>query len=215
MKKIFKEIVYLGLGAAVLTKNKGLELLEKLVSKNHTTRDEGEKIITDLKNRMEVAKAKTDEQMQDFMNRFVEETNLAKDEVREAIEQMLKKPKKAKKQVLDKTHALSEKIVEKTTMNMDQANDLLHNFLDEIMTIKSEAKKEGKKLSHQISRMSNQGKAIAEDLEIKAKVLLKEAKPRTQNAMDKVIDRLHLASNEEVHSLEKRVKKLEKKEISK
>lgn len=215
MKNLFKEMIFLGLGTVVAAKHKTEKVLEKLVNSHELTRDEGERIVESLKVRIQKIKQSTDEQIEGFVSRFAEKTNLAKEEVEEFVQSMLQKPKQAKKQLNNKTHALADKIVEKSLLTKKQANDMLTNFLDEVMLIRLEAEKEGKKLSRKIRQMSDQGKTMVDELWHEADAFISEIRPQMQKAMDKVIDRLDLANHDDLHSLEKRVDKLEQKEISK
>jgi len=215
MKKLLKEMVYLGLGTAVVAKHKTEELLENLIKQHHLTRDEGERVVDDMKAQVQRAKQTTDELTERFVKQFAEKSHLAEEEIRNLIYDILDKPKKAKNKISKETHVLAQKIADKTAMTKDQANKLLEDFTDEILQISHEVKEKSKALSNKVSKASKKGKSFIEDLEARSDMLLHEAKPRIQQAMDKTIDRLHLANTEQVDSLEKRIQKLEKKKVSK
>jgi polyhydroxyalkanoate synthesis regulator phasin len=215
MKNLLKEMVYLGLGTAVAAKHKTEELLEKLINQHSMTRDEGQRVIDNLKAHVQRAKHSSDEQLELFVQHFAEKSNLAKEEIHDLIQNILDKPKKAKKRISNQTHLLAQKMAEKTALTKDQANDLLHDFTDDIIRIRQEAIDKGKVFSDKIDKAGKKGKAFVDDLEARSDLLLNEVRPSIQRAMDKAIDRLHLANTNDVGSLEKRIEQLEEKETLK
>lgn len=89
MKEMMKNIVYTGLGAAFLTKEKIEELQAEFIEKGKMSQDEGKQFVDDLMNKSEKAK----EQLNLWINRRVEEKvkqlNLATiDEVNELRRQI-------------------------------------------------------------------------------------------------------------------------------
>lgn len=84
MKELLKNVLYVGLGAAFLTKEKLDELQAELVEKGKLSQEEGKQFIDDLLRKSEKAK----DQLNLWINRQVEnrvdQLNLAtKDEVAE------------------------------------------------------------------------------------------------------------------------------------
>lgn len=84
MKEILKNVVYAGIGAAFLTKEKIEELKSELIDKGKMSQEEGKQFVDDLLRKSEKAK----DQLDLWINRRVEEQvrqlNLAtRDEIAE------------------------------------------------------------------------------------------------------------------------------------
>ena len=84
MKELFKNIMYAGLGAAFITKEKLEELQKELIEKGKMSQEEGKQFVDDLLRKSEKAK----DQLDLWINRRVEDRikqlNLAtKDEIAE------------------------------------------------------------------------------------------------------------------------------------
>ncbi len=84
MKEMLKNVLYTGLGAAFLTKEKIEELRKELIEKGKLSQDEGKQFVDDLIRKSEKAK----DQLNLWINKRVEERidqlNLAtKDEIAE------------------------------------------------------------------------------------------------------------------------------------
>lgn len=215
MKNLLIEVAYVGLGTMAATKHRTEKWLEKVVATHKVNRDEGARIVEELKERISLAKDRTTSQVEDFIDRFSEKTKLAKEEVGDVLRSIIEKPKKAGKHMAKNLEELAEKISHKTAMTKAQAQAILHNFQDEVLEIREKAGKKGEDLLEQMNQMSLNGKSIAHELETRSKAILSDIKPRMQKAMDKTIDRLHLANIDYVHSLEHRIEELEQKENSK
>jgi polyhydroxyalkanoate synthesis regulator phasin len=69
MKELLKSIVYTGVGAAFLTKDKIEELKSELVEKGKMTQEEGKQFVDELIGKSEKAK----EQLELWLNKRVEE----------------------------------------------------------------------------------------------------------------------------------------------
>jgi polyhydroxyalkanoate synthesis regulator phasin len=98
MKKLLKEMVYLGLGTAVVAKHKTEELLENLIKQHHLTRDEGERVVDDMKAQVQRAKQTTDDTNRTLCQQFAEKSHLAEEEIRNLIHDILDKPQKSQEQ---------------------------------------------------------------------------------------------------------------------
>lgn len=207
-------MVYLSLGTAVVAKHKTEELLEKLVTNHELTRDEGKRVIGDLRGRLKRAKQGTDEQIEHFINQFSEKTHLAKDEVSDFLKEVVNKPKKAGKRLSRQIEAMAEKIATRTSMTKDQAMVLLYAFIEEVARIRSAMKKKGRELTAKLREVGKKGKAFAEELEDKSVELINEMKPLLQKAMDQFLRQLQAADIKYVQSLEKRIEELEQQGTS-
>ncbi|WP_028579778.1 phasin family protein [Desulfogranum japonicum] len=89
MKELFKNVVYAGLGAAFLTKEKIEDIKTDLIEKGKMSQEEGKQFVDDLVKKSEQAK----EQFELWLNKRVEEKvkqlNLATaDEVQELRRQI-------------------------------------------------------------------------------------------------------------------------------
>ena len=69
MKDLLKNVVYAGVGAAFLTKDKIEEVRSELVNKGKLTKDEGKEFVNDLIKKSESAK----DQLELWLNRQVED----------------------------------------------------------------------------------------------------------------------------------------------
>ena len=84
MKELLKNVVYAGVGAAFLTKEKIEELSSDLVSKGKLTKDEGREFVDDLIKKSESAKDQLDLWLTSQVEERVKQLNLAtSDEVAE------------------------------------------------------------------------------------------------------------------------------------
>lgn len=215
MKNLFKEMVYLGLGVAVMTKRKTEKMLENLIADHQMTRDEGQQVVHEVMEKAKRAKEGTDEQIAAFVDKFSEKTSLAKEEISHLLKAIIEKPKKAKDQLVDKVEELAEKISKKTSMTVEQAKKMLLDFMDEVLKLKKELKKQGTKLSNKISKAEKKGKSFVHGIEGKSTELLNDMNSRLQIAMDKVLDRLQIAQSGQMQLLEKRITALEHQDQSK
>jgi polyhydroxyalkanoate synthesis regulator phasin len=69
MKDVLKNILYIGVGAAFLTREKLEDLGKDLVEKSNMTRDEGKQFVDDLLKKSDGAK----EQLEHWVNHAIEE----------------------------------------------------------------------------------------------------------------------------------------------
>ena len=69
MKELLKNVVYAGVGAAFLTRDKIEELRSEMVNKGKLTKDEGKDFVDDLIKKSESAK----DQLELWLNRQVED----------------------------------------------------------------------------------------------------------------------------------------------
>jgi polyhydroxyalkanoate synthesis regulator phasin len=69
MKEVLKNILYIGVGAAFLTREKLEDLGKELAEKSDMTRDEGKQFIDDLLKKSDGAK----EQLEHWVNRSMED----------------------------------------------------------------------------------------------------------------------------------------------
>jgi len=92
MKETLKNIVYAGLGAAFLTKDKIEELKDDLLEKGRLSQEEGKQFVDDLINRSEKAKEQLDHWVEKKVAERIDHLNLAtKDEIaalRAAIDEL-------------------------------------------------------------------------------------------------------------------------------
>jgi polyhydroxyalkanoate synthesis regulator phasin len=92
MKETLKNIVYAGLGAAFLTKDKIEELKDDLLEKGRLSQEEGKQFVDELVNRSEKAKEQLNHWVEKKMAERIDHLNLAtKDEIaalRAAIDEL-------------------------------------------------------------------------------------------------------------------------------
>ena len=82
MKEMLKNIVYTGLGAAFLTKDKIEELKNELLEKGRLSQDEGKQFVDELANRSEKAKEQLNLWIEKKVAERIDHLNLAtKDEI--------------------------------------------------------------------------------------------------------------------------------------
>ena len=84
MKEILKNVVYAGLGAAFLTKEKVEDLTRDLIEKGKMTQEEGRQFVDDLLRKSEKAKDQLDLWINKRVEDRINQLNLAtKDEIAE------------------------------------------------------------------------------------------------------------------------------------
>ena len=84
MKELLQNIMYAGIGAATLTKEKLEELQDELIEKGKMSRDEGKQFVDELKSKSEKAKEQLDQWIARRVEDQVKQLNLAsRDEIAE------------------------------------------------------------------------------------------------------------------------------------
>jgi polyhydroxyalkanoate synthesis regulator phasin len=84
MKEMLKNVVYAGLGAAFLTKEKVEDLTKDLIEKGKMTQEEGKQFVDDLLRKSEKAKDQLDLWINKRVEDRINQLNLAtKDEIAE------------------------------------------------------------------------------------------------------------------------------------
>ena len=84
MKELLQNIMYAGIGAATLTKEKLEELQDELIEKGKMSRDEGKQFVDELRSKSEKAKEQLDQWIARRVEDQVKQLNLAtKDEIAE------------------------------------------------------------------------------------------------------------------------------------
>lgn len=82
MKELLQNIMYAGIGAATLTKEKLEELQDELIEKGKMSRDEGKQFVDELRSKSEKAKEQLDQWITRRVDDQVKQLNLAsKDEI--------------------------------------------------------------------------------------------------------------------------------------
>ena len=82
MKELFKNIMYAGLGAAFITKEKLEELQKELIEKGKMSQEEGEQFVDELRLKSEKAREQLDGWITSRVEERVRQLNLAtRDEV--------------------------------------------------------------------------------------------------------------------------------------
>lgn len=80
MQELLKNLLYLGAGAAFVTKEKIEELKNELVDKGKLTQDEGKQFVDDLLNKSDDIKGKFEEKIQKVVIAQLDKLNVAKSE---------------------------------------------------------------------------------------------------------------------------------------
>ena len=84
MKELLQNIMYAGIGAVTLTKEKLEELQDELIEKGKMSRDEGKQFVDELKSKSEKAKEQLDQWIARRVEDQVKQLNLAsRDEIAE------------------------------------------------------------------------------------------------------------------------------------
>ena len=84
MKELLQNIMYAGIGAATLTKEKLEELQDELIEKGKMSRDEGKQFVDELRSKSEKAKEQLDQWIARRVEDQVKQLNLAsRDEIAE------------------------------------------------------------------------------------------------------------------------------------
>jgi len=210
-KKLFKELLYLGLGTAVITGNKIRDLLQKLVNNHKMTEEEGEKALNHI-----IAKSKEiRKDIDEFTMKFSERTKIAKKEVQDFVEEIMAKPKEVK----DKIEILAKKASVNTNLKVEFVKEVLADFVDDITTAIHKARFKAEEwIEENKSRMDKtklKGKELVEEIKVKSHHIADEFRPGLKVAMNNVLKRMNLVSEEEFAELEGRVHALEKKELVK
>lgn len=90
MQELLKNLLYLGAGAAFVTKEKIEELKNELVEKGKLTQDEGKQFVDDLLNKSDDIKGKFDEKINEVVAEQLDKVNVAKsDDIDDLREQIL------------------------------------------------------------------------------------------------------------------------------
>lgn len=89
MQELLKNLLYLGAGAAFVTKEKIEELKNDLVDKGKMTQDEGKQFVDDLLQKSDDIKGKFDEKINEVVSEQLEKMNVAKsDDINDLREQI-------------------------------------------------------------------------------------------------------------------------------
>lgn len=80
MQELLKNLLYLGAGAAFVTKEKIEELKDDLVGKGKLTQDEGKQFVDDLLNKSDDIKGKFEEKINEAVAAQLDKVNVAKSE---------------------------------------------------------------------------------------------------------------------------------------
>jgi polyhydroxyalkanoate synthesis regulator phasin len=86
---MLKDIIYLGLGGALLAREKMMEELEEMVEKGKIAKDDARKLAESAKERGEEEEKKLKESIASILKEVLEEMNLATKEDIERIEKKL------------------------------------------------------------------------------------------------------------------------------
>ena len=78
MQELLKNLLYLGAGAAFVTKEKIEELKDDLVGKGKLTQDEGKQFVDDLLNKSDDIKGKFEEKINEVVAVQLDKVNVAK-----------------------------------------------------------------------------------------------------------------------------------------
>ena len=78
MQELLKNLLYLGAGAAFVTKEKIEELKDDLVGKGKLTQDEGKQFVDDLLNKSDDIKGKFEEKINEADAAQLDKVNVAK-----------------------------------------------------------------------------------------------------------------------------------------
>ena len=78
MQELLKNLLYLGAGAAFVTKEKIEELKDDLVGKGKLTQDEGKQFVDDLLNKSDDIKGKFEEKINEVVAAQLDKVNVAK-----------------------------------------------------------------------------------------------------------------------------------------
>jgi len=78
MQELLKNLLYLGAGAAFVTKEKIEELKDDLVGKGKLTQDEGKQFVDDLLNKSDDIKGKFEEKINEAVAAQLAKVNVAK-----------------------------------------------------------------------------------------------------------------------------------------
>jgi polyhydroxyalkanoate synthesis regulator phasin len=92
MQELLKNLLYLGAGAAFVTKEKIEELKNDLVDKGKLTQDEGKQFVDDLLKKSDDFKGKFEEKINDAVTEQLDKMNVAKsddiDDLRAQIQEL-------------------------------------------------------------------------------------------------------------------------------
>ena len=92
---VLKDVVNLGLGALVMTKEKAEEVVNELVKKGEVGQDEGKELINDLIKRGEKSKKEIEEQIEKTVKNVVEKLDISTkkeiEELKSEIEELKNK----------------------------------------------------------------------------------------------------------------------------
>jgi len=92
MQELLKNLLYLGAGAAFVTKEKIEELKDDLVGKGKLTQDEGKQFVDDLLNKSDDIKGKFEEKINEVVATQLDKVNVAKsddiDDLRTQIQEL-------------------------------------------------------------------------------------------------------------------------------
>lgn len=84
MKELLQNIMYAGIGAATLTREKLEELQDELIEKGKMSRDEGKQFVDELRSKSEKAREQLDQWITRRVEDQVKQLNLAsRDEIAE------------------------------------------------------------------------------------------------------------------------------------
>ena len=92
MQELLKNLLYLGAGAAFVTKEKIEELKDDLVGKGKLTKDEGKQFVDDLLTKSDDIKGKFEEKINETVAAQLDKVNVAKsddiDDLRAQIQEL-------------------------------------------------------------------------------------------------------------------------------
>jgi len=87
---MIKDLIYIGLGSALLAKERVEEELDKLVEKGKLSKDEAQKLIDNAKNRGKEEEKRVKNELRDAIKEVLRELNIAtKDDIKE-LKELLK-----------------------------------------------------------------------------------------------------------------------------
>jgi polyhydroxyalkanoate synthesis regulator phasin len=212
-QNVMKELLYLSTGFAVISKHKAEQLIESLIANNEITREEGKVAIDKFVEKSTKLKSELQKKKEDLIDRFVEKTNLAREEISQLIDAVLDKPKQGKEQVELKYNDLVNAVSLSTSMAKHEVELLVKNSIKQVEDVweKYETKSEDfvKDITKSIQEVQVTGNSwIAEAME-KSHDYKQELGEKLDTTLHTLLDKIHIASKEELSDLDRRVTGLE------
>lgn len=214
-RNTLKDLLYLGVGTVSLATHKVEELTRKLIEQHKVTRDEGEEIVKAYIRKAEQAKKEITRKKEEVVAFIDARVEMSKEQIREFFDQALEKPNEAKENIQQKVDLLAKQLSDKTKMSMDEGKRLIEGFIDELRQHQESVSKKVYELADELNEKMKDWKGSSQsffkEMDEKAHVIGNELKTSIYSSLEKLKDRLHVASSEEVKDLEERVSNLEKK----